>query len=62
MIEAAILVSRLHMLPPDKIASEIAYLEIAIGKTAGPREQQAWDWLMARVQEHRSGAAQEARG
>ena len=62
VIEAAILVSRLHMLPPEKIASEIAYLEIAIGKTAGPREQQAWDWLMARVREHQSDAAREAQG
>jgi hypothetical protein len=49
VIEAAILVSRLHMLPWEKVDREIAYLEIAIGKTAGPREQQAWDWLMERV-------------
>jgi hypothetical protein len=49
VIEAAILVSRLHMLPREKIEREIAYLEIAIGKTAGPREQQAWDWLMERI-------------
>lgn len=49
VIEAAILVSRLHLLPRDKIASEIAYLEIAVGKTAGPREREAWGWLMARI-------------
>ncbi|MDH3472398.1 MAG: DUF447 family protein [Rhodospirillales bacterium] len=49
VIEAAILVSRLHMLPWEKVEREIAYLEIAIGKTAGPREQQAWDWLMERI-------------
>lgn len=49
VIEAAILVSRLHMLPRDKIDSEIAYLETAIVKTAGPAEQEAWDWLMAKV-------------
>lgn len=54
VVEAAILVSRLHMLPWDKVEREIAYLEIAIGKTAGPRERQAWDWLMARVAEHRA--------
>jgi len=36
VIEAAILVSRLHMLPREKIDSEIAYLEIAVTKTAGP--------------------------
>ncbi len=54
VIEAAILVSRLHMLPPDKIERELAYLEIAVGKTAGPHEQEAWDWLMARVAEHKA--------
>lgn len=53
VVEAAILVSRLHMLPSDKIEREIAYLEIAVGKTAGPAERQAWDWLMARVAAHR---------
>jgi hypothetical protein len=54
VIETAILVSRLHLLPWDKIERELAYLEIAVTKTAGPREHQAWDWLMARVDEHRA--------
>jgi hypothetical protein len=45
VIEAAILVSRLHLLPREKIASEIAYLGIAVEKTAGPRERDAWAWL-----------------
>jgi len=49
VIEAAILVSRLHMLPAEKIEREIAYLRIAIDKTAGPRERQAWDWLMESI-------------
>ena len=59
VLEAAILVSRLHMLPMQKIEREIGYLEIAIGKTAGPREQQAWDWLMARVDDHKHDHAAE---
>lgn len=54
VIEAAILVSRLDMLPPEKIDAERAYLEIAVSKTAGPREREAWDLLMARVNEHRA--------
>jgi hypothetical protein len=54
VIETAILVSRLHLLPWDKIERELAYLEIAVTKTAGPRERQAWDWLMARIDEHRA--------
>ncbi|MCD2181519.1 DUF447 domain-containing protein [Rhizobium sp. GN54] len=55
VLELAILVSRLHMLPKEKIDAEIAYLTIAIDKTAGPDERQAWDWLMERVNAHRAG-------
>ena len=49
VIEAAILVSRLHMLPRDKVESEIAYLSVAVEKTAGEREAEAWSWLLERV-------------
>ncbi len=49
VLECAVLVSRLKMLPPEKIEAEIKYLEIAISKTAGEREQEAWGWLMARI-------------
>ena len=52
VLEAAVLVSRLHMLPPEKIASEVAYLSIAIEKTAGERERQAWNWLMERIENY----------
>jgi len=50
VIEAAILVSRLEMLPRDKIEKEIAYLQIAVGKTAGTAEQEAWQWLIDLVE------------
>ncbi|MFW5451704.1 MAG: DUF447 domain-containing protein [Methylophagaceae bacterium] len=49
VIEAAVLVSRLNMLSPEKIQQEIAYLHIAIEKTAGPRELEAWGWLIAKI-------------
>lgn len=49
VIEAAILSTRLHMLPPDKIRGEMAYLAIAIAKTAGPRELEAWGWIEAKI-------------
>ncbi|HEC60157.1 MAG TPA: DUF447 family protein [Methylophaga sp.] len=49
VIDAAILVSRLDMLPAEKIQQEIAYLTIAIDKTAGPKELEAWSWLMAKI-------------
>lgn len=46
VVEAAILASRLHMLPREKVEREIAYLAIAVEKTAGPAEREAWEWLM----------------
>ena len=46
VLEAAILVSRLEMLPPEKIESEIKYLGIGLEKTAGEREREAWGWIM----------------
>lgn len=49
VLEAAILVSRLHMLPIEKIDSEIAYLKIGLDKTAGERELDAWNWLMEKI-------------
>jgi len=49
VIELAILASRLDFLPRDKVARETAYLAIAAEKTAGPREQEAWDWLMEKL-------------
>jgi uncharacterized protein len=45
-VEAAILVSRLHMLPAAKVERELGYLQIAITKTAGEAELEAWSWLM----------------
>ncbi|MGQ0656721.1 MAG: DUF447 domain-containing protein [Chromatiales bacterium] len=53
VLEAAILVSRLHMLPMEKIDREVEYLKIAIDKTAGDRERMAWGWLMERIEAHR---------
>lgn len=56
VLELAILVSRLNRLPAAKVDAEIAYLSIAMEKTAGPEERQAWGWLMQRVADHRVGA------
>lgn len=49
VVEGAVLVSRLHLLPSDKIEREMAYLQIAIDKTAGPVEHEAWGWLREAV-------------
>lgn len=56
VIEAAILVSRLNMLPQDKIEREIEYHKIAIDKTAGEDELEAWNWLMQAINDHQSNA------
>jgi hypothetical protein len=53
VIEAAVLVSRLSILPPGKIDAELQYLQIAIDKTAGEAELQAWSWLMQAIADHR---------
>lgn len=49
VVEAAVLVSRLHLLPPDRVEADVAHLAVAVGKTAGPDELEAWGWLMERV-------------
>jgi hypothetical protein len=60
VIEAAILVSRLHMLPREKIETEIGNLETAIEKTAGAQEIEAWTWLMEAIRAHYAGQTRSA--
>ena len=57
VVEGAVLVSRLHMLEAEKIDREMAYLQIAIDKTAGPAEHEAWGWLCEAVARHRAREA-----
>jgi len=54
VVEGAVLVSRLHMLPTEKVDSEMRYLQIAIDKTAGPAELEAWGWLQQAIAAHRA--------
>jgi len=56
VIELAVLVSRLHMLPIEKIQTEMQYLQIAIDKTAGENELQAWGWLVEKVNQFNAQA------
>ena len=53
VIEAAVLVSRLHLLPAEKIDSEMDYLSIAVEKTAGAKELEAWQWLVDAIENFR---------
>ena len=52
VLEAAILATRVHMLPAGQISDELARLEILIEKTAGPREREAWTLLTGYVATH----------
>jgi hypothetical protein len=61
VLELAVLSTRLAMLSPEKIDAELEYLKIAISKTAGPRELEAWGWLMDRVAAYRRGDLDAAR-
>ena len=55
VLELAVLSTRLGMLPPEKVEAELKYLQIAIDKTAGDREHEAWNWLMERIGAWRRG-------
>lgn len=54
VLELAVLTTRLHMLPPEKIDAELKYLEIAISKTASETEREAWSWLIEKIQTWRA--------
>jgi uncharacterized protein len=51
VIEGAVLVSRLHLLPRAEVEAELARLEVIVGKTAGGAEAEAWSWLKERTAE-----------
>ncbi len=52
IVEASILVSRVKIIPIEKILREMSYLEIAISKTAGSQEKKAWSWLTEEVEKN----------
>ena len=45
VLEAAILATRTHLIPPEEIRAEYVRLQIIVDKTAGPREQEAMAML-----------------
>lgn len=61
VLEAAILATRLDRLPPEKIESERAYLRIAVDKTAGDAEREAWETVMEKIDAHLSARKAAAR-
>jgi hypothetical protein len=49
VLEAAILATRVHLLPQDEILHQFELLKVPVHKTAGPRETEAFDLLEAFV-------------
>lgn len=54
VLEAAILATRLHILPPREVAADMEKLGIAVDKTAGPRETEAFDLVRRYVESNSS--------
>ncbi|RLS31738.1 MAG: DUF447 family protein [Planctomycetota bacterium] len=55
VVEAAILVTRLHILPIDDVRDQFAALAVLVEKTGGQREAEAFALLSSRVAEHADG-------
>ena len=51
VVEAAILVTRLHILPLADVAAEVKKLRVIVGKTGGPDEHTAMDLLEGKLRE-----------
>jgi hypothetical protein len=51
VVEAAILATRLHLLPRDQIMAELEKLAVLVEKTGGPQEDQAFQFLRRYVEE-----------
>lgn len=53
VLEAAILATRLHLLPHDEVQKQFSELRVLIDKTAGDREVRAFDFLQSHVDSYR---------
>lgn len=51
VVEAAILATRTHLIPPDRIAEQVRDLAILVEKTGGPREHEAFDLIRRAIRE-----------
>ena len=51
VVEAAVHVSRIGIMPAEQIRQFLEALQPQIDKTAGPRERQAWQWLWQHLEE-----------
>ncbi|MDG1893563.1 MAG: DUF447 family protein [Fuerstiella sp.] len=57
VIEAAILATRVHLLPREEIESALRFLTPAVAKTGGPAETDAFRMLQQHIEHHYVGEA-----
>jgi hypothetical protein len=56
VLEAAILATRIQLLPLEEIEREYERLSVIVAKTGGPREQEAFAFLRQYVREEKAGS------
>src|SRR5262249_13629254 len=57
VVEAAILATRLHLLPPADVLADYRKLRVLVEKTGGPAEHEAFDFLQAHVERTLTGGS-----
>jgi hypothetical protein len=57
VVEAAILATRLHLLPPADVLADYRKLRVLVEKTGGPAEHEAFEFLQAHVERTLSGGS-----
>jgi hypothetical protein len=62
VIEAAILATRLHLIPPAAMAEDFARLQVIVGKTGALAERRAFDFLLNYVRQDDVGQNRTRRG
>lgn len=59
VIEAAILATRVHLLPAAEVNQQLRYLQSAVEKTGDTEESTAFQMLLQHIQNHHAGAVPE---
>jgi hypothetical protein len=58
VVEAAILATRLHLIPVEEIRAEYRKLRVLVEKTGGPAESAAFDFLTEHVERAAPGSSE----
>ena len=55
VVEAAILATRLHLIPPAEVRADYRKLRVLVEKTGGPAEHEAFEFLTVHVEQALAG-------